>query len=127
MWVGGQRHTPAALPPGKTWYPLYRRLVGPHYSVWTGAENLAPTGIQSPDRPARRVAIPTKLPRPTHLKFTIVLNFIFILMGTEWPTIITGQTRQHAVCLFESQQIYNVIKRLRITLRLLLLSGHVVQ
>jgi hypothetical protein len=23
-------------------------------TVWTGAENLAPTGIRSPDRPARR-------------------------------------------------------------------------
>ena len=28
-WVGGQRHARAALPPGKTWYPLYRRLCGP--------------------------------------------------------------------------------------------------
>jgi hypothetical protein len=27
--VGGQHHTPAALPPGNTRYPLYRRLVGP--------------------------------------------------------------------------------------------------
>ena len=26
--VGGQRHAPAALPPGKTQYPLYRRLDG---------------------------------------------------------------------------------------------------
>jgi hypothetical protein len=26
--VGGQRHAPAALPPGKTRYPLYRRLDG---------------------------------------------------------------------------------------------------
>ena len=26
--VGGQRHAPAALPPGKTRYPLYRRLGG---------------------------------------------------------------------------------------------------
>jgi len=26
--VVGQRHVPAALPPGKTRYPLYRRLVG---------------------------------------------------------------------------------------------------
>jgi len=25
-WVGGQRHAPPALPPGKTRYPLYRRL-----------------------------------------------------------------------------------------------------
>jgi hypothetical protein len=24
--VGGQRHVPAALPPGKTWYSLYRTL-----------------------------------------------------------------------------------------------------
>ena len=29
MGLGGQRHTPAALPPGKTRYPLYRRLCGP--------------------------------------------------------------------------------------------------
>ena len=29
MEVGGQRHAPAALPPGKTRYPLYRRLGGP--------------------------------------------------------------------------------------------------
>ena len=28
MGVGGQRHAPAALPPGKTGYPLYRRLGG---------------------------------------------------------------------------------------------------
>ena len=27
--MSGQRHVPAALPPGKTQYPLYRRLVGP--------------------------------------------------------------------------------------------------
>ena len=26
--VGGQRHAPAALPTGKTRYPLYRRLSG---------------------------------------------------------------------------------------------------
>ena len=33
--------------------------------VWTGAENLASTGKQSPDRPARSsVAIPTELPGP---------------------------------------------------------------
>jgi len=39
------------LPPGKTRYPLYRRLGGPQgRSGW--AENLVPTGIRSPDRPA---------------------------------------------------------------------------
>ena len=29
MVFGGQRHAPAALPPVKTRYPLYRRLTGP--------------------------------------------------------------------------------------------------
>jgi hypothetical protein len=29
MGGGGQCHTPAALPPGKTRFPLYRRLGGP--------------------------------------------------------------------------------------------------
>ena len=29
MDVGGQRHAPAALPPGKTLYSLYRKLGGP--------------------------------------------------------------------------------------------------
>jgi hypothetical protein len=28
-WMGGQRHAPAASPPGKTRLPLYRRLGGP--------------------------------------------------------------------------------------------------
>jgi hypothetical protein len=29
MGVGGQLHTPTALPPGMTRYPLYRMLGGP--------------------------------------------------------------------------------------------------
>ena len=28
MWMGGQRHAPAALPPGKTRYALNRKLGG---------------------------------------------------------------------------------------------------
>jgi hypothetical protein len=53
MDVGGQRHAPAALPLGKRpgtnctvglWAP------GP---VCTGAVDVSPTGIRSPDRPAR--------------------------------------------------------------------------
>jgi hypothetical protein len=42
MWVGGQRHAPAALPPGER--PRNHCTggwVGPR-SVWTDAENLAP-------------------------------------------------------------------------------------
>ena len=53
-WGGWSAPHPGRLtPPRKTRYPLYRRLGGPQGPVWTGAENLAPTGIRSPDRPAR--------------------------------------------------------------------------
>ena len=56
--VGGQRHAPSALLPGKgIRYPLYSRLGGPHGPVWTGAENLAPTGVRFPDRLARRESL----------------------------------------------------------------------
>jgi hypothetical protein len=51
--VGGQRHAPAALPPGKTRYPLYRRLVGPQGRCRRVRKISPPTGIRSPDRPAR--------------------------------------------------------------------------
>jgi hypothetical protein len=53
MGVGGQRHAPAALPPGKTWYPLSRWLGGPQ--GWYGrVRKISPlTEIRRPDRPAR--------------------------------------------------------------------------
>jgi hypothetical protein len=40
-----------SLPPGKTRYPCTGWAPRP---VLTGAENLAPTGFRSPDRPASR-------------------------------------------------------------------------
>jgi hypothetical protein len=45
--------------------------------VWTGAGNLAPIGIRSPDRPARSsVSIPTELPGP--LKYSVPEQNIYI-------------------------------------------------
>ena len=51
--VGGQRHAPAAIPPGKDPVPIVQEAGWAPWPVWTGAENLAATGIRSPDRPAR--------------------------------------------------------------------------
>jgi hypothetical protein len=51
--MGGQHHAPAALPPGKTRYPLFVQEAGwAPAPVWTCAKDLSPTGIRSPDRPA---------------------------------------------------------------------------
>ena len=51
--VGGQRQAPAALPPEKTRYPLYRRLGGPQGRSGPVWKNLASTGVRSSDRRAR--------------------------------------------------------------------------
>jgi hypothetical protein len=53
MGVGGQRHAPAALPPGMTRYRLYRRLDGPQGLSGRVLKISPLTGIRSPDRPAR--------------------------------------------------------------------------
>ena len=43
--VRGQRHAPAALPPGKTLYPLYRRLGGPQGRSGRVPKTLTPPGF----------------------------------------------------------------------------------
>jgi len=63
-WGGGQRHAPAALPPGKTQYPLYRRLGGlTDRSGWV-RKNSPPRGFDP--RRIQSVAIPTELSRTPH-------------------------------------------------------------
>ena len=51
--VAGQRHAPAAFPPGKARYPLYRRLGGPQVRSGLMLKISPPTGIRSQGRPAR--------------------------------------------------------------------------
>ena len=46
-------HPGRSLPPRKTRYPLYRRLGGPRGRSGQVRNILPPTGIRSPDRPAR--------------------------------------------------------------------------
>jgi hypothetical protein len=53
MGVGGQRHAPAALTPIKTQCPLYRSLGGLQGQSRRVQKISPPTGIRSPDRPAR--------------------------------------------------------------------------
>jgi hypothetical protein len=53
MGVRGQRHAPVALSPERDPVPIVQEAGWAPGPVWTDAENLAPTGIRSPDRPAR--------------------------------------------------------------------------
>ena len=49
----GHGHAPAALPSRKDPVPIAQEAEWAPGSVWTGAENLAPTGILFPNGPAR--------------------------------------------------------------------------
>ena len=84
------------LPPGKTRYPLYWRLGGPQCRSGR-AENLAPTGIRSPDRPARSQSL-YLLSYPAHffhwpvnLKLLLIdLTRVWTLLNTVKPTRIVS-------------------------------------
>ena len=63
--MGGQRHAPAALPPGKTRYPFNRRRDGPQGRAGRVRKISPPTGIRSTDRPARSESLyPLSYPDP---------------------------------------------------------------
>ena len=54
--------------PGKDPVPIVQEAGWAPGPVWTGAENLAPTGIRSPDRPARSQSLyPLRYPTPSTL------------------------------------------------------------
>jgi len=76
MGVRGQRNAPAALPPEKTRYPLYRRLGGPQGRSRRVRKILPSTGIRSPDRPARSES----LYRLSYPRLTTTCLFIFIII-----------------------------------------------
>ena len=56
MWVDGQRHAPAAVPPGKTRYPFNRRLGGPQGRSERVQKNIASPGFDL--RTVQPLAIP---------------------------------------------------------------------
>ena len=89
MEVGGQRHAPAALPTGKTRYPLHRRLGGPQaqsgrvrkISPLPGFDHRA---VQPVTCRYNDYAIPApKFPDGGVLKFIVPLNAPMTLHSTK--------------------------------------------
>ena len=66
MGLAGQRHTPRLLySRERDPVPIVQEAGWASGPVWTGAENLAPSEIRSPDRPGRSESL--YLSRPTLL------------------------------------------------------------
>ena len=82
--MGGQRHAPPALPPGKTRYPLYKRLGGPQGRSGRVRKISPPTGIRFPDHPIRSKS----LYRLSHSgPFQAWRDFKFIVPLTAFVTV----------------------------------------
>ena len=62
---GGRPHALAASTPGKDPVPIVQEAGWASGPVWTGAENLAVTGIRSPDPPASSQSL-YRLRYPAH-------------------------------------------------------------
>jgi hypothetical protein len=56
-WGGGSKPRPGRFTPGKDLVPIVYVGEGAPGPVWTGAENLASTGIRFPDRPVRSCSL----------------------------------------------------------------------
>ena len=74
--MGGQRHAPAALPPGKTQYPLYRRLGGPQgrsgrVRKISPPQGFDPRTVQPEASRYTDWAIPAHINNNIHMYFTL--------------------------------------------------------
>jgi hypothetical protein len=65
--ISGQRHAPAALPPGKAQIPIVQEAWLDSGPVRMARERIATTGIRSPNRTARnsKYAVPGASTRST--------------------------------------------------------------
>ena len=84
MGVGGQRHYPAALPPGKTSYSLYRRLGGHRGQSGRGEEKSRPPPGFDP-RTVRPVASRyTDWAIPVHIHYANQMQKFLISTKIKW-------------------------------------------
>ena len=72
---------PGRFTPGKDPVPIVQEAGWASGPVWTGVENLGPTGIWSPDRPARSESL-YRLSYPGPFEVCMVLYFIFSSIQT---------------------------------------------
>jgi hypothetical protein len=57
--------------PGKDAEPIVQEAGWAPEPVWTGAENLTPTGIRSPDRPARNQSL-------YRIRYPVSVGLVFV-------------------------------------------------
>jgi hypothetical protein len=112
--VGGQRHALAALLPGKTRYPLYGRLGGPQGRPGRVRNISPPTGIRSPDRPARSESLyRMHYSGPPRRLYPRERNPTLIVQAVGWASlsVCEGSGKSRTQPAFEPQTVQPVRSR----------------
>jgi hypothetical protein len=68
----GSASRPGCFSPGKDPVPIVQEAGWDPGPVWTGAENLASTGIRYPDRPARSQSLCRQIPGPLRISALVL-------------------------------------------------------
>ena len=105
--------TPRPFSPGKDAVSIVKEAGWASEPVWTGAENLAPTGIGSPDRPARSsgaVSTDLSLLQNSRLPAVIYLSIYRtrgIVVSYKFPAL------QRGIQSYQAPQTFNCRHRVR--------------
>ena len=104
---GSESRPGRSLPPGKTRYPLYRRLGGPHGRSGCGKSRLHQDSIP---RPSSRypVAIPTTLPDP-QLRALLAQKMRMLLKATNMTPKFGFIESQLTIWFYTSSVLYLVL------------------
>ena len=87
-----------SLPPGKTRYPFYRRLGGPQGRSGQVRKISPPTGIRSPDRPARSQSL-YRLRYPAH-KPNVVFDGICVVYSIRNMGVSSEALHSSVLCVW---------------------------
>jgi len=96
MWL---RSTPQAdrYTPGKDSVPFVQKAGWGPGPIWAGAENLVPTGIRSPGRPARKKSLYQPHCLDPRLSSLFTLNLLWFTMSV-WALSAQCWTLRKAMC-----------------------------
>jgi hypothetical protein len=96
--VGGQRHAPAALPPGVTRYPLYRRLGRPQGRSGRVLKISPPPGFDPRTvHPVASRYTDYAIPAPTVVVVQVIAVFWVFTVCTVLCSFETSEQRKHSV------------------------------
>ena len=91
MGAGGQRHAPAAVPPGKSPVSIVQEAEWASGPVWTGRKDLAPPGFDPGPSSLQRVAVRTELKIKKYVcMYVCVCVYVYIVCSHKLRYTLLG-------------------------------------